>query len=280
MYSGKSPRPCSFKPPLWERQGTQVPDVPSRQRREPDHRIASESQPGTAQLCGQLANLTYYGWQNSLRKRFSRSFSFDVNYTWSKALSNGGGDTGAYYDGENSSRNQEFFDLKADRGPTVSDITHYFSADWVYQLPALAGQRAFCGMWRATGSSQEFSPLKPVFPSSSPRVPRRRVSGATTSAGRRCYPITNTRLRYLNPAAFQSIPVPAPPAPRSVRATISPGALRAPGLWNLNFSLAKNFSIIEKGETADPHRTCSMPSTIRVSPDCERASMILYSVSF
>ena len=69
--------------------------------------------------------VTYYGWQNSLRKRFSRSFSFDVNYTWSKALSNGGGDTGAYYDGENSSRNQEFFDLKADRGPTASDITHY-----------------------------------------------------------------------------------------------------------------------------------------------------------
>ena len=64
--------------------------------------------------------VTYYGWQNSLRKRFSRSFSFDMNYTWSKALGNGGGDTGAYYDGENSSRNQDFFDLKADRGPTAA----------------------------------------------------------------------------------------------------------------------------------------------------------------
>ena len=26
----------------------------------------------------------------------------------------------------------------------------------------------------------------------------------------------------------------------------SPGALRAPGQWNLNFSLAKNFTLIEK----------------------------------
>ena len=72
-------------------------------------------------------SVTYYGWQNSFRKRFSPGLSFDVNYTWSKALSNGGGDTGAYYDGENSSRNQDFSILAADRGPAASDVTHYFS---------------------------------------------------------------------------------------------------------------------------------------------------------
>src|ERR1051326_6615388 len=86
--------------------------------------------------------MTYNGWQNSFRKRFAAGFSFDVNYTWSKALANGGGDTGAYYDGENSSRNQDFFNLAADRGPTASDLTHYFSGDWVYSLPKFAHRGA------------------------------------------------------------------------------------------------------------------------------------------
>src|SRR6187399_548826 len=30
--------------------------------------------------------LSYYSWQSSLKKRFSNRFSFDVSYTWSKAL--------------------------------------------------------------------------------------------------------------------------------------------------------------------------------------------------
>ena len=88
---------------------------------------------------------TYHAWQNSFRKRFSHGLSFDANYTWSKALANGGGDTGAYYDGENGVRNQQFFDLRADRGPAASDITHYFSGPWVYQLPSLAAKVDYYG---------------------------------------------------------------------------------------------------------------------------------------
>ena len=190
--------------------------------------------------------LTYYGWQNSLRKRFSRSFSFDVNYTWSKALSNGGGDTGAYYDGENSSRNQEFFDLKADRGPTVSDITHYLSTDWVYQLPALDGRKAFlrhvAGGWQLAGilSAQTGLPII-VTQSSSTSSQRGDYVG-----GPALLPDYQQTLRYLNPAAFQRIPVSSASGAPIRPGNFSPGALRAPGQWNLNFSLAKNFTLIEK----------------------------------
>ena len=190
--------------------------------------------------------LTYYGWQNSLRKRFSRSFSFDVNYTWSKALSNGGGDTGAYYDGENSSRNQEFFDLKADRGPTVSDITHYFSADWVYQLPALAGSSAFlrhvAGDWQLAGilSAQTGLPIIVTQSSSTSSQRGDYIGGAAL------LPDYQQTLHYLNPAAFQRIPVSSASGAPIRPGNFSPGALRAPGQWNLNFSLAKNFTLIEK----------------------------------
>ncbi len=79
---------------------------------------------------------TYFGWQNTLKKRFSQNLSFDVNYTYSKVLSTGGGDTGTYFDGENFEKNQEFFDLKADRGPTPFDLTHVFSPESLSRRPA------------------------------------------------------------------------------------------------------------------------------------------------
>ena len=99
---------------------------------------------------------TYYGWQNSLNKRFSRGLSFNLSYTWSKAIANGGGDTGAYYDGENGSRNQDFFNLRADRGPTAFDLTHYFSGSVLYELPPfrvttrLSSTHSAGGRWRAS----------------------------------------------------------------------------------------------------------------------------------
>ena len=190
-------------------------------------------------------SVTYYGWQNSLRKRFAQSFSFDVNYTWSKALSNGGGDTGAYYDGENGSRNQEFFDLRADRGPTASDITHYFSADFVYQLPAFTGRRALVrnllGSWQVTGiiGAQTGLPVTITQSSSTANQRADYVGGQAVLAN---YQDT---LRYLNPASFQRIPVASASGAPIRPGNFSPGALRAPGMWNVDLSLAKNFSLGE-----------------------------------
>jgi hypothetical protein len=53
-------------------------------------------------------------------------------------------------------------------------------------------------------------------------------------------------LQYLNRAAFQRIPVSSASGAPIRPGNFSPGALRAPGMWNLNFSLAKNFSLREK----------------------------------
>jgi len=188
---------------------------------------------------------TYYGWQNSLRKRFSHNLSFDINYTWSKALSNGGGDTGAYYDGENSTRNQDFFDLKADRGPTASDITHYFSGDWVYQLPDFRGQTALIrhaiGGWQATGilSAQTGLPVTITQSSSTPVQRGEYIGGEVIRSDYR------KTLQYLNPGAFQRIPVSSASGAPIRAGNAGPGEWRAPGSWNVNFSLAKNFSLGE-----------------------------------
>ena len=190
-------------------------------------------------------SVTYHGWQNSFKKRFSSGFSFDVNYTWSKALSNGGGDTGAYYDGENSSRNQDFFNLAADRGPTASDLTHYFSGDWVYSLPKFAHRgalvRGFLGGWQATGifTAQTGLPII-VTESSSTSNQRADYIGGQAVLGN--YQQT---LHYLNPAAFLKIPVVSASGAPVRPGNYGPGSVRAPGLWNLNFSLGKNFAIRE-----------------------------------
>src|SRR5215510_11917032 len=87
--------------------------------------------------------LSYYAWQSSLKKRFSRNLSFDVSYSWSKGLGTASGDFGAWFTGENSNTlNQEFFDLRSDYGPTAYDLTHFFTAGWVYEAPAFANLRS------------------------------------------------------------------------------------------------------------------------------------------
>jgi hypothetical protein len=46
-------------------------------------------------------NSVYNAWQTSVRKRFSRNFSFDAHYTFSKGLGITGSDIGAYYGSDN-----------------------------------------------------------------------------------------------------------------------------------------------------------------------------------
>ena len=52
-------------------------------------------------------------------------------------------------------------------------------------------------------------------------------------------------LQYLNPAAFQRIPVSAASGAPFGREMPVVGVARAPGMWNVDFSLAKNFSLRE-----------------------------------
>ena len=162
---------------------------------------------------------TYYGWQNTFKKRFSNRFSFDVNYTWSKTLANGGGDIGSYYQGENSSRNQDFFNLAADRGPTPFDITHYFSSNWVYQTPALTSWGKpwishVLGDWQVSGILRANTglPVTITQTSSTPNQRARYIGGSVV------LPNYQSTLQYLNPAAFQLAPL--------IRAS---GAPAAPG---------------------------------------------------
>jgi hypothetical protein len=188
----------------------------------------------------------FHSWQTTLRKRYSRNLSGSINYTWAKALSNGGGgDTGAYYQGDNGTRTQDFWNYTADKGPSTGDITHYFIADWVYDLPALSRANAVLrqsmGGWQVSGVfTAQTGDAVSVGQGSAIADSRADYIGGPTT-------LDNYRetLRYLNRAAFARVPV-SPISGATIRpGNIGIGALRTPGLWNIDLSLAKEFAIRE-----------------------------------
>jgi outer membrane receptor protein involved in Fe transport len=192
-------------------------------------------------------SLTYWAWQSSLSKRFSRKLSFDMNYTWSKGIANAAGDFGAWFTGENSNAlNQEYFDLRADRGPTSFDITHFFSAGWVYELPGLDRVtnplRHISGGWQVSGIFRANTGLPETATQSSSRPGDRTdyVGGAVV------LPNYRKTLQYLNRDAFQLIPLGTASGAPIRPGNAGRGLFRVPGQWNLDLSVSKYVPIHER----------------------------------
>ncbi len=189
----------------------------------------------------------YASWQTSLRKRFSRGLSGSVHYTWGKSLSTAGGDIGAYYQGDADARTQDFFNPKADRGPSTGDITHYFVSEWVYELRVLPNlsnpvARHALGGWQVSGifTARTGGPLY-ITQTSAIENSRPDYIG-----GRAVDPDYRQTLQYLNPAAFAKVPLGA-----TSKATVRPGSVgnggfRGPGAWSIDLGIAKNFSLDER----------------------------------
>jgi hypothetical protein len=192
---------------------------------------------------------SYVSWQTSLRKRYSHNISSSVHYTWGKALAfGGGGDIGAWYQGDNNSRLQEFHNIAIEKGPGAGDMTHNFVSEWVYDTPALSMLsnsvlRQVFGTWQVGGvfSAATGEPLGITQSTSLYHQRPDYVLGEK--------PINHnweqTR-QYLNLKAFTQVPL-----VQASGAAIRPGSLgwgsvRGPGFWNLNLSVGKNFNIVEK----------------------------------
>jgi Carboxypeptidase regulatory-like domain/TonB dependent receptor len=186
----------------------------------------------------------YFSWQSSLRKRLSRNLSGSVHYTWGRALSTGGGDIGAYYQGDaQSDVLQDFSNPRADRGPSTGDVTHYFASEWIYEVPRSSrlpnAARHVLGGWQLSGIVLAQTG-EPVTVTQSSVIPTSRPDFAGGTVINSDY---QTTLQYLNPAAFVAVPVGT-----VSRATIRPGnvgvgSIRVPGYWNVDISLAKNIPV-------------------------------------
>ncbi len=190
----------------------------------------------------------YSSWQNTLRKRFSHNFTFAVHYTWAKQLATETGDISAYYQNNANSRIQNFFNLRPEWGPADGDITHYFTADWVYSLPSLGSvgnsfvKQAFGG-WQFSG----------IFAGATGQ-PLLITEGSADNVSRPDYvanqPVVTANyqstLQYINKAAFTALPISSASGLPIRPGNISGAFVRGPGYWNADLSIGKNFSLFEK----------------------------------
>jgi len=190
----------------------------------------------------------YASWQTSLRQQFSKNVSFNLHHTWGKGLAYVGGNAAGWFSGDVSrTAIQDFNNVRINRSPVSGDINHVVSGDWVYQLPALtnfnSGLRQVLGGWQVsgilraqTGSAFDISQLSPGGPTSRPDILDIKHMYLTDY---------RTTGQYLNLAAFARVPVGT-----VSKVPIRPGNAgfmvgRGPGLWNVDFALAKNFQIRE-----------------------------------
>ena len=189
-------------------------------------------------------NTVYTSWQSSMRKRFSKSLSLGVNYTWGKGLSYTGGDSGADFSGDTFNSIQEFFNPRASRGPSSGDTTHTFNSHWVYYLPAPSFASSgvghhVLGGWELSGVFQARSG-QPVYIGQNGLYSRPDFVGGNAINSN--WAETGV---YLNPAAFARVPLGAGGNP--IRpGSLGNGAIRGTGFWNLDTSLAKNFKMGER----------------------------------
>jgi outer membrane receptor protein involved in Fe transport len=189
----------------------------------------------------------YHSWQTSLRKRFSKDLSFAVRYTWGKQLATDSGDIGAYYQNDANVRAQDFFNLRREWGPADGDTTHYFSADWVYQLPALASLhnallRGALGGWQFSGIFSAASG-QPIIIS---EQTGENISRPDYLSGNPINSNYTQTLQYLNTPAFLAVPVSSASSLPIRPGNLGRGAIRGPGFWDVDLSLGKNFKIAEK----------------------------------
>lgn len=188
----------------------------------------------------------YNSWQTSLRKRYATGLTFGIHYTWARALATENGDIGAYYQNQTDVRVQDFFNLRDEWGPSDGDISHFFSADAVYDLPAFSNlhpvARGIIGGWQISGifTSRTGEPLLIS------QGTARNTSRPDYIGGDAVFSNYRETLQYLNPKAFANLPY-GETSGKTIRpGNIGMNAVRAAGNWNVDFSFGKNFRITER----------------------------------
>ena len=186
---------------------------------------------------------SYNALQASLTKRFAGKSLVNVNYTFSKGLSNTQGD---------GSSPQNIYNLAAEYGPTSFNRKHIFSANFVYEEPYFqhseAVARALLAGWEVTGIVTAGSGLyfSAATTAQDPGGIGLLATGVSASARPDQLSSPNRGAphsvgQWFNTAAFSNVPA------GQVRVGSAPvNSILGPGYQNWDLSLFKNVRFYER----------------------------------
>jgi hypothetical protein len=212
--------------------------------------------PSNTQILNQIRPYVGYGPLNSLQNAFSSNYNalqvslqkhisggalVTINYTYSKALSNGDGSP------------QDIYNLHSNYGPTGFDRTNVFTAYFIYHLPFFRAQQGWLehllGGWETTGIVTYGSGffLTPHTINVDPAGLGILVTGSSAAGTGTPDALSNPNIgaphtlrQWFNTNAFAPVP---PGQYRVGNAGI--GDIKGPGYENWDLSLFKNFRLKE-----------------------------------
>src|SRR5574340_166431 len=222
-------------------------------------------------------NTSYNALQTSLRKRFTKNFSFDAHYTWGKTIAYGGADVGTEYHSDAEKNVQDFFNLRIERGLPDFDVAHRFVGAWIYEFPGLsrwnAPLRGALGGWQVSGffTAQTGVPLRISQSCSNNHTCRADYVGGSMvldnwgaqEIATGCRVGVHCDVQYLNPSAFALVPAVSGVAIRP--GTAGTSLVRGPGMWQIDFSAAKNFKLREQTRLQFRADMFNAPNSVRLS---------------
>jgi len=192
-----------------------------------------------------LGVANYYAAMVRIEKRYSHGLNFGASYTFSKFLDNTN-EPGTSL-GANNGPYSNYYDRRADYGPSANDVKHRLSLNWVYELPFGTGKR-----WLSD------NPLRYVVGGWSLGNVATMQSGppftvVTQTNTCNCFSAGSQRP---NVVSTTSLPSPAVAEWFNIAAFAQPatftfgnegvGILRAPGLIDFDFSVLRSFRLTER----------------------------------
>ncbi|MBZ5607582.1 MAG: TonB-dependent receptor [Acidobacteriia bacterium] len=178
----------------------------------------------------------YNGLQVGFKQRLTRGMTFNVNYTWSHAL-----DEGGVSNGPATTANQDDAHFRNEYGSADYDVRHYVELDYTYQIPGMPR------VPKVIGSGWQFNGITVMRAG----LPYNVVCGCDAAgigaATARPDLITGVAVtpanfdlpkRQLNLAAFAT--------PVGHFGSLGRNVFTGPSAYNWDFSLFKNFAVTER----------------------------------
>jgi outer membrane receptor protein involved in Fe transport len=198
---------------------------------------------GTVTLREYAARSVYDALQLALNQRVQHGVTLDFYYTYARASSYYGADSGYTSDATVQDANN----IAGSYGPKNSDIRHRETLVISYVLPSFTGQsklaRGFLSGWNFQGIQTERSglPINVVAGIDEAGIRTAGFQRPDLVPGVNPYIENGTALQWLNPAAFDS----KTPAAQLRYGNLGYNTLRGPSRFGLDFALHKTFNLRE-----------------------------------